>query len=144
MSLSAGLCPNEVRRGERTGEEWDGERFLAGEITPVFFGSALTNYGVLPFLDYFLKEAPAPTPRTSVPGLGRVVLTCCESPNPNDPGTGGYGFRIDGGTRVDFGTSVIAFFEMPSATGPFYDDPLGLTFGPQPWSPTGGGLELGR
>jgi peptide chain release factor 3 len=36
------------------------ERFLAGEFTPVFFGSVLTNFGVQLFLDHFLDLAPAP------------------------------------------------------------------------------------
>lgn len=38
-----------------------GERsFRAGEVTPVLFGSALTNFGVEPFFDYFTSIAPAP------------------------------------------------------------------------------------
>ncbi|MBL8018229.1 MAG: peptide chain release factor 3 [Leptospirales bacterium] len=36
------------------------EDFLAGKITPVFFGSAVTNFGVQLFLDRFLTLAPAP------------------------------------------------------------------------------------
>lgn len=31
-----------------------------GELTPVFFGSALTNFGVKTFLDAYLQFAPAP------------------------------------------------------------------------------------
>ena len=42
----------------------DPARVLAGEITPVFFGSVLTNFGVEPFLRRFLELAPAPTGRT--------------------------------------------------------------------------------
>jgi peptide chain release factor 3 len=45
------------------GEEWDAERFLAGEVTPVFFGSALTNFGVEPFLKAFKDLCPPPGPR---------------------------------------------------------------------------------
>ncbi|MEX2542353.1 MAG: peptide chain release factor 3 [Trueperaceae bacterium] len=40
----------------------DPQRFLAGEFTPVFFGSVLTNFGVQLFLDHFLRLAPVPGP----------------------------------------------------------------------------------
>jgi peptide chain release factor 3 len=42
------------------GNPFDEKRFLAGELTPVFFGSGLTNFGVEPFFDAFIKLAPAP------------------------------------------------------------------------------------
>lgn len=52
---------------EGAGDEFDQERFLAGEISPVFFGSALTNFGVEPFLEDFADICPMPGPRkTSV------------------------------------------------------------------------------
>jgi len=40
----------------------------AGRQTPMFFGSALTNYGVLPFLERFLELAPCPGPRETAAG----------------------------------------------------------------------------
>ncbi|MFO0016305.1 MAG: peptide chain release factor 3 [Synechococcaceae cyanobacterium] len=40
----------------------------AGEISPVFFGSAMTNFGVRPFLDAFLELAQPPTARPSSEG----------------------------------------------------------------------------
>jgi peptide chain release factor 3 len=43
-------------------------RFLAGEMTPVFFGSALTNYGVECFLRDFLSLCPPPAARASDAG----------------------------------------------------------------------------
>ena len=39
------------------------EQFLGGEVTPVFFASALTNFGVESFLDAFVELAPAPGAR---------------------------------------------------------------------------------
>lgn len=51
------------------GVPFDRERFLGGEQTPVFFGSALTNFGVEPFLDAFLQLSPAPAARNSDCGL---------------------------------------------------------------------------
>lgn len=43
--------------------EFDQELFLAGELTPVFFGTALGNFGVDHMLDGLTKWAPAPQPR---------------------------------------------------------------------------------
>jgi peptide chain release factor 3 len=45
------------------GEPWDLDEFLAGELTPVFWGSALTNFGVQPFLDFLAEHAPPPASR---------------------------------------------------------------------------------
>jgi peptide chain release factor 3 len=50
------------------GAGFDAARVATGAQTPVFFGSALTNYGVLPFLDRFLELAPPPGARTSTRG----------------------------------------------------------------------------
>lgn len=43
--------------------EFDEELFLAGELTPVFFGTALGNFGVDHMLDGTVSRAPAPMPR---------------------------------------------------------------------------------
>ncbi len=50
------------------GETFDAERVARGELTPVFFGSALTNFGVELFLRRFLDLAPSPGPRMSDAG----------------------------------------------------------------------------
>jgi peptide chain release factor 3 len=55
---------------DAVGPGLDRERFLAGEQTPVFFGSALTNFGVELFLHRFLELAPAPVPVGSAAGGG--------------------------------------------------------------------------
>jgi peptide chain release factor 3 len=43
--------------------QFDLEAFLAGKLTPVFFGTALGNFGVREMLDMFVEWAPAPLPR---------------------------------------------------------------------------------
>jgi peptide chain release factor 3 len=43
--------------------EFDKEAFLRGELTPVFFGSAINNFGVRELLDAFAEYAPAPKSR---------------------------------------------------------------------------------
>lgn len=45
------------------GNPFDRELFLQGEVTPVFFASALTNFGIESFLDAFVKLAPSPGAR---------------------------------------------------------------------------------
>ena len=50
------------------GDEFSREKSDAGQLSPLFFGSAMTNFGVRPFLDAFLDLAPAPTPRNSNEG----------------------------------------------------------------------------
>ncbi|MFW6085297.1 MAG: peptide chain release factor 3, partial [Gemmatimonadota bacterium] len=54
---------------EIAGEQPDPDAVAAGEATPVFFGSALTNYGVDVLLRHFLEAAPPPAPRESSEGV---------------------------------------------------------------------------
>jgi peptide chain release factor 3 len=48
------------------GETFNRMAFMSGKITPVFFGSAVTNFGVELFLDAFVEMAPAPVSRAGV------------------------------------------------------------------------------
>lgn len=48
---------------DEAGNEFSEDEIRRGELTPVFFGSALTNFGVQTFLETYLKFAPAPQPR---------------------------------------------------------------------------------
>ncbi|MCD7858828.1 MAG: peptide chain release factor 3 [Firmicutes bacterium] len=47
------------------GRELDLEAVRAGQLSPVFFGSALTNFGVEPFLEEFLRMTPPPAARVA-------------------------------------------------------------------------------
>lgn len=51
------------------GEDFDLERIAAGELTPMFFGSAMTNFGVQNFLEEYIRLAPTPAPRNSSDGI---------------------------------------------------------------------------
>jgi peptide chain release factor 3 len=53
---------------EEVGAELDLETVHAGQLSPVFFGSAMTNFGVQLFLDAFLDYALKPSPRPSTVG----------------------------------------------------------------------------
>lgn len=71
---------------ESAGSHFDRERFLKGEQTPVFFGSALNNFGVEAFLEALVDLAPPPAARFS-------------HGTPVDPKTGGFSafvFKIQG------------------------------------------------
>ena len=47
-------------------DEFDQEKVSAGKLSPVFFGSALTNFGVETFLEHFLKMTTPPLPRKAI------------------------------------------------------------------------------
>lgn len=51
------------------GDTWDPNKIHTGELTPVFFGSAITSFGVRAFLDHFIELAPVPSARTTTQGL---------------------------------------------------------------------------
>ncbi len=55
------------------GADVDIESFLAGESTPVFVGSALTNFGVQMILDAIVDMAPAPAPKKDIAGTHRPL-----------------------------------------------------------------------
>lgn len=59
----------EIELLDMAGNTFDRGRVDRGEVTPVFFGSALNNFGVPNFLDSFLILAPGPAPRTSNQGV---------------------------------------------------------------------------
>ncbi len=51
---------------EMAGDEWSLEGFYAGEISPIFWGSAMTNFGVEPLLEFLADHAAPPAPRRAV------------------------------------------------------------------------------
>jgi len=63
---------------------FDRNQYLSGKQTPVFFGSALNNFGVLDLLDAFADLAPQPQPRATET---RQVL-------PTEPNFTGFVFKI--------------------------------------------------
>ncbi len=78
---------DEVRMLDHTGgagAAFDPAAVLRGEMTPVFFGSAVNNFGVKLLLDGFLRFSSAPTARTSSAGVIE----------PGDPRFSGFVFKI--------------------------------------------------
>ena len=59
----AGEFREEVALVREACPDFDREEYLAGRLTPVFFGSAINNFGVKALLDAFVEWAPAPLDR---------------------------------------------------------------------------------
>ncbi len=75
----------EIEMLDIAGEEFHPERVFSGEITPVFFGSAMNNFGVQLLLDNFLKYSLPPGSFTSL--KGETIL-------PEDEAFSGFIFKI--------------------------------------------------
>lgn len=58
----------EIELQDGAGAEFNQELVSKGELSPVFFGSALTNFGVETFLKHFLQMTSSPLPRMSDKG----------------------------------------------------------------------------
>ncbi|MFV0340944.1 MAG: peptide chain release factor 3 [Parachlamydiaceae bacterium] len=59
---------------EHAGNPFSKEAFLKGETSPVFFASALTNFGIEPFFDAFVELAPPPHERLADKNDGTEIL----------------------------------------------------------------------
>jgi len=69
---------------DAVGADLDLKSFLAAESTPVFFGSALTNFGVHKLLDAVVDLVPSPSPRPDIDG----------DPRPLDAPFSGFVFKV--------------------------------------------------
>ena len=58
----------EVEMLDLAGDTLDQDALMRGDVTPVFFGSGITNFGVQLLLDYFVKYGAKPQPRKSADG----------------------------------------------------------------------------
>ncbi|MFZ5987288.1 MAG: peptide chain release factor 3 [Bacillota bacterium] len=61
------LC-EDIELLDMAGDEFEKKKVMYGELTPIFFGSAMTNFGVQPFLEEFLQLAPKPCIKNSSMG----------------------------------------------------------------------------
>jgi peptide chain release factor 3 len=61
-------CREDLELLDGAGLRFDRDRFLRGGMTPVFFGSAMTNFGIEMFLDAFPRLAPPPAARSGEHG----------------------------------------------------------------------------
>ena len=84
FGMDAETAGSEIDLVRGAGEEFDLDAFLAGKQTPVFFGSAINNFGVQEVLDALIAWAPPPQPRDG--GSRRV--------EPAEPRFSGIVFKI--------------------------------------------------
>jgi peptide chain release factor 3 len=70
------------------GENWSFERFYSGHMSPVFWGSAMSNFGVEPLLTFLAEHAAPPAPRQAL--LGGETLEV----QPGDESFTGFIFKI--------------------------------------------------
>ena len=98
------------------GADHDTKTFLAGETTPVFFGSALTNFGVRKLLDAVVDLVPSPSPREDVEG----------APRPLDGPFSGFVFKVQANMDPAH-RDRIAFFRVCSGR---FERGMVVTHGP--------------
>ena len=99
MELAAGASP-----------EWDHAAFLAAKQTPVFFGSAINNFGVMEVLDALVDIAPPPQPRRSTGG-GKDATE--KQVRPEEAGFAGVVFKVQANMDANH-RDRIAFVRMVS------------------------------
>ena len=75
---------DEIELVSSAGNEFDRKLVEAGKLSPVFFGSALADFGTIPFLNHFLDMSPAPGARKTTDGEVK----------PDDPFFSGFIFKI--------------------------------------------------
>lgn len=100
MELAAGASP-----------EWDHAAFLAAKQTPVFFGSAVNNFGVMEVLDALVDLAPSPQPRRSSVVVNRQPVE--KIVNPDDAAFSGVVFKVQANMDANH-RDRIAFVRMAS------------------------------
>ncbi len=84
LGSDAGELREEIELVKGASHAFNKDSYLAGKQTPVFFGSAINNFGVTPLLDAFVENAPAPSERQTV---GRTVSA-------SEPKLTGFIFKI--------------------------------------------------
>lgn len=100
MELAAGASP-----------EWDHAAFLAAKQTPVFFGSAVNNFGVMEVLDALVDLAPAPQSRKSTAVVNRQPVE--RIVEPDDTAFSGVVFKVQANMDPSH-RDRIAFVRMAS------------------------------
>ncbi len=93
----------EIELVQGAADTYDHEAYLRGELSPVYFGSAMNNFGVQELLDGFVEAAPGPLPR---PSTARDVL-------PTEEKFSGFVFKIQANMDPQH-RDRIAFFRVCS------------------------------
>ena len=103
------LWKQEVEMLAIAGTAFDREAIMSGGVTPVFFGSAMTNFGIQLLLDYFIEYGAAPAPRK----------TASDNIAPEHPDFSGFVFKVQANMNPKH-RDTIAFIRVCS--GKFQKD----------------------
>ncbi len=87
--LDAKAIADELALVKEACRTFDFKSFREGHLTPVFFGSALKNFGVKDLLDALASFAPAPRAQVSNVQDGRCARKCDDGLRFQDPGQHG-------------------------------------------------------
>lgn len=90
---------------------WDHGAFLAGQLTPVFFGSGVNNFGVMEVLDAVVDMSPPPGPRKSTLLVNKQSVE--KTIAPEDTGFSGVVFKVQANMDANH-RDRIAFVRMAS------------------------------
>jgi len=93
----------EIELVQGASHSFDKDAYLRGELSPVFFGSAINNFGVQELLDYFIEYTPPPQPRE----------TTTRSVDPGEEKLTGFVFKIQANMDPQH-RDRIAFFRVCS------------------------------
>ncbi|MBJ96337.1 MAG: peptide chain release factor 3 [Rickettsiales bacterium] len=74
---------------EGAGDPWSIDDFLAGRLSPIFWGSAMSNFGVRPLLDFVARNAAAPSPRKAHTDTAESTMV-----SPDNADFSGFVFKI--------------------------------------------------
>lgn len=96
---------DEIELIQGAGNPFDMEAISQGKLSPVFFGSALADFGTVPFLEHFLDMSPSPGLRKTVDGIV----------NPDDDFFSGFIFKIQANMNPAH-RDRLAFFRICSGT----------------------------
>ena len=96
---------DEIELIQGAGNPFDMEAVSKGKLSPVFFGSALADFGTIPFLEHFLDMSPPPGPRRTTDG----------EVNPEDDFFSGFIFKIQANMNPAH-RDRLAFFRICSGT----------------------------
>jgi peptide chain release factor 3 len=84
LGMDAASFREEIELVRGASHAFNAAEYLAGRLTPVYFGTALNNFGIRQLLDDFVRQAPPPRPRAAA---SRTV-------RPDEPAFTGFVFKI--------------------------------------------------
>ncbi|MEE9493944.1 MAG: peptide chain release factor 3 [Gammaproteobacteria bacterium] len=105
LGMQAQELREEIELVKGASHSFDKEAYLQGKLSPVFFGSAISNFGVQELLDYFVEHAPPPQARE----------TNTRKVDPHEEKLSGFVFKIQANMDPQH-RDRIAFFRVCSGS----------------------------